>query len=175
MGVAVSGADANATVGTERQTALHAAAAARGVGVTGRDGGEHHHHPPTTETENRFKDAADGAVLVTPAVTSSSTSTNNRGGLVGVEGQRSGSGNWLRGNGDSANWVGVIQALVEAGAMIEARNGRGFTPMMTAAEEGSRETVAALAAFGAEIHAKEMRGGRRTPLVLAAQKGVSLV
>ncbi|CAN0527442.1 unnamed protein product, partial [Ectocarpus sp. 8 AP-2014] len=64
--------------------------------------------------------------------------------------------------------------LVEAGAAVEARDRRGFTPMMTAGEKGSRETVAALANIGAEIDAKEARGGKRTPLVVAAQKAVSL-
>ncbi|CAN0540228.1 unnamed protein product, partial [Ectocarpus sp. 12 AP-2014] len=52
----------------------------------------------------------------------------------------------------------VIQALVEAGAAVEARDRRGFTPMMTAGEKGSRETVAALANIGAEVDAKEVRG-----------------
>lgn len=179
IGVDVGGADTNAAVGTERQTALHAAAAAGGGGGRGRDvGGRHHHQqPPTTAIENGVKDAAaDGSVLATPTVASCSTLTNNPDGLVDVvDGQRGAGGNWLRGKGGSANWVGVIQALVEAGATIEARDGRGFTPMMTAAEEGSRETVAALATLGAEVHAKELRGGRRTPLVLAAQKAVSLL
>ncbi|CAN0464218.1 unnamed protein product, partial [Hapterophycus canaliculatus] len=70
--------------------------------------------------------------------------------------------------------VGVIRTLVKAGAMIEAKDGRGFTPMMTAAEEGSKETVSALAALGGEVDAKEARGGKRTPLVIAAQTAVSL-
>lgn len=74
---------------------------------------------------------------------------------------------------DRPNRVGVIRALVEAGAAIEAKNGEGLTAMMTAAGEGCGETVVALATAGAEVDAAESGEGRRTPLVIAAQKSVS--
>lgn len=165
----LGGAGANATAGTEGRTALHAAA-------SGGGGGERHRAPATTATEGRDKDAGQSglssAVLVTPTVNSSST-TSNHGALLHKNEHRNG-GNWLRGQENSPDWVGVIQALVQAGAMIEARDRREFTPMMTAAAGGSRETVAILATLGAELDAKEVRGGRRTPLVLAAQEAVSV-
>lgn len=72
-----------------------------------------------------------------------------------------------------ADWVGVIKALVQAGAALEATDGDGKTPMMAAAEGGSGETVAALAGVGAEIDAVETAGEGRTPLVIAAQQAVS--
>lgn len=74
---------------------------------------------------------------------------------------------------DRPDWAGVIKALVEAGAMVEAKNVGGFTPMMTAAGQGGAETISALAAVGAEVDAVEAGGGKRTPLVIAAQKAVS--
>ncbi|CAM9189274.1 unnamed protein product [Ectocarpus fasciculatus] len=167
-------ADVNAAAGADRETALHAAAAGGG-GWSGED----HRHAPATGVDNRVRDGAEAAVgqrgssalaPMASAAQSGSTTTNLAGGLSDVDGQRNGSGHWLRGRGDAPNWAGVIQALVEAGAAVEARDRRGFTPMMTAGEKGSRETVAALANIGAEVDAKEVRGGKRTPLVIAAQK-----
>lgn len=171
-------ADVNAAAGTDRETALHAAAAGGG-GWSGED----HRHAPASGVENRVRGGAEAAVgrissstlaPTAPATKSGSRTATLTGGLSDVDGQRNDSGHWLRGRGDSPNWAGVIQALVEAGAAVEARDRRGFTPMMTAGEKGSRETVAALANIGAEVDAKEVRGGKRTPLVIAAQKAVSL-
>lgn len=166
----LGGADANATAGAEGETALHAAASAGSR--SGRP-----HASATTVTGGRDKDAgrsgASTAVPMAPAV-SSSSGAGNRGGLSHKNERYSGE-NWLRGQEKSPNWVGVIQALVQAGAMMEARDRRGFTPMMTAAVEGTRETVTILATLGAELDNKEVRGGKRTPLVLAAQEAVSVV
>lgn len=164
MCTGLGGADANASAGTDGETALHAAA------IGGRRG-DRHRPPATAVTESRDKDAdrsgvSTAAVPVAPTVNSSSATSN--------QSERCSGGNWLRGQENSPNWVGVIQALVQVGAMIEARDRRGFTPLMTAAAEGGRETVAILATLGAELDAKEVRGGRRTPLVLAAQEAVGV-
>lgn len=164
--VGAGGADANATAGAERETALHAAAAARRGGKAGAGAG----------AGNRAKDTAAREAPMASSGVGSGDANNDGGDLPPDKDQRrSGGDRWLKGHGGGASpdWVGVIQALVQAGATIEARDRRGFTPMMTAAEEGSRETVAALANLGAEVDAKETRGGRRTPLVLAAQAAVS--
>lgn len=163
------GANVNAAAGAEGETALHAAASSGGS----RD--ELHRAPATTVTEcpdnDECRNGLSTVLPVSPTVNSRSNASN-LGGLMHKREERSG-GNWLRGQENSPNWVGVIQTLVQAGAMIEARDRRGFTPMMTAATEGNKETVAILATLGAEVEAKEVRGGRRTPLVLAAQKAVS--
>lgn len=160
--VGAGGADANATAGPERETALHAAAAARPFGKA------------TPTAGNRAEDTAARAA---PTAGGGGGRGSGGGDLPPDKDQRrSGGGRWLKGHGggSSPDWVGVIQALVQAGATVEARDRRGFTPMMTAAAEGRRETVATLANLGAEVDAKETRGGRRTPLVLAAQTAVSL-
>lgn len=169
------GADANAAAGAEGGMALHAAASA------GRSGGERHDAPVTAATDSSRDNDADqsggvsAAAPVTSMVKSSSGATSSHGGLLHNSEQRgSGGGSWLRGQESSPNWVGVIETLVQAGAMIEARDRRGFTPMMAAAAEGSRQTVTILATLGAELNTKEVRGGRRTPLVLAAQEAVSV-
>ncbi|CAM9408287.1 unnamed protein product [Ectocarpus sp. 4 AP-2014] len=164
-------ADVNAVAGDDSETALHAAAAG-GTGWSGED----HRHAPTTGVEDRVRDGAGatvgqrGSSTLAPMAPAGKSGTNLAGNLSDADGQRNGSGHWLRRRGHAPNWAGVIQALVEAGAAVEARDRRGFTPMMTAGEKGSRETVAALANIGAEVDAKEVRGGKRTPLVIAAQK-----
>lgn len=73
---------------------------------------------------------------------------------------------------DRPDWIGVIRALVEAGVPVEANDWKGFTPIMSAAAEGDGETVAALAAFGAEVDAVAGEISKRTPLVIAAQTSV---
>eukprot|EP00903_Cladosiphon_okamuranus_P016905 g15584.t1 len=161
----LGGANAHATAGAEGRTALHEAASAGG------SVGERHYAPATAATESsRDKDAdRNGGVSAAAPVTF--TVKSNSGLLHNSERWGGGGGgSWLRGRESSPNWVGVIETLVQAGAMIEARDRRGFTPMMTAAAEGSRETVTILATLGAELNTKEVQGGRRTPLVLAAQK-----
>lgn len=70
------------------------------------------------------------------------------------------------------DWIGVTRALVEAGAPVEANDWKGFTPIMSAIAEGGAETVAALAAFGAEVDAVEGGVSKRTPLIIAAQTSV---
>ena len=171
----LGGADANATAGTGGETALHAAASAG-------SGGERRHARATAVAESRDQGADQSVVGVSTAVPvapvggCSSTSGNHRGGLPHSNdlGGGGGGGSWLRGQESRPNWASVIQTLVQAGAMLEARDRRGFTPMMTAAAEGRRETVAVLATLGAELDTKEVRGGKRTPLVLAAQEAVSI-
>ncbi|CAB1120702.1 unnamed protein product [Ectocarpus sp. CCAP 1310/34] len=166
--------DVNAVAGSDSETALHAAAAGGG-GWSGED----HRHAPATWVENRVRDGAEAAVgrrgssTLAPMAPAAKSGTNLAGDLSDVDGRRDDSGHWLRGRGNAPNWAGVIQALVEAGAAVEARDRRGFTPMMTAGEKGNRETVAALANSGAEVDAKEARGGKRTPLVIAAQRAVN--
>lgn len=129
--------------GADGETALHAACR---VDQLGRNG------EPTRTTQTR-----NGPELATTTVSKDDVRQPNHNG----------------GGRGRCDWVGVVKALVEAGATIEAKDGKGLTPMMTAAAEGGRETVAALAAVGAEVDTAEAGSGRRTPLVIAAQADVS--
>lgn len=170
LSVGVGGADANATAGSAKETALHAAASSGGG-----KGEEGNRNLPAKRRKRSSVSGRKGSstspwTVRAPRRSSGNTSTH---GSVDAHGQRSAIKNWLKGRGCSPDWVGVIRALVRAGAMIEARDGRGYTPMMTATEEGSKETVSALAALGGEVDAMEARGGKRTPLVIAAQTAVS--
>ncbi|CAM9256511.1 unnamed protein product [Scytosiphon promiscuus] len=167
LSVGFGGADTNATAGTAKETALHAAASSGGAGRSNDDN-------RNLPAKSRKKSSIPGrGELATSSWTirAAERRSGQSGNYASVDenGQPGTSGDWLKGKGCSPDWVGVIRALVNAGAMIEARDGRGFTPMMTAAEEGSKETVAALAALGGEVDVKESRGGKRTPLVIAAQ------
>lgn len=73
---------------------------------------------------------------------------------------------------DPPDSIGVIRALVEAGAPLEANDWKGFTPIMSATAEGDAETVEVLAALGAEVDAVEGGVSKRTPLIIAAQTSV---
>lgn len=79
------------------------------------------------------------------------------------------------GRSERRDWVGVIRALVEAGAAVEARDDKGRTPMMVAAEFGGKGAISALAEAGGELDAAESGSGKRTPLVIASQKSVSSI
>lgn len=145
------GADENAR-GTNRSTALHLAC--RHAHSSNAGG--------TKEAETLARSSRSGcdecALTTETALKKKLNPQGNRGD---------------RGRRDRPDRVGVIRALVEAGAAVEAKDGDGFTPMMTAAGEGCGETVVALATAGAEVDAAEAGIGRRTPLVIAAQKSVS--
>ncbi|MFN8971619.1 MAG: ankyrin repeat domain-containing protein, partial [Alphaproteobacteria bacterium] len=54
--------------------------------------------------------------------------------------------------------IGTVQALLEAGAEIEARDNDGYTPLHRAARYGHTATVRALLASGAEIEARNNDG-----------------
>lgn len=136
-------ADANA-MGSDGVTPLHAAC---------------RREPGTLAFSNTGKyDSRDSSRNT--AASANSKGSTWRGGSGGGRTGEGGVGR--RSNGD---WVGVIRALVEAGAAIEARDGQGFTPMMaTAAGEGGNEAIAALVAVGAEVDVAEAGIGSRTPL-----------
>lgn len=145
------GADVNAT-GTNRSTALHVAC-------------RHAHYCDaggTKGVETLVRSAQSGCNECALTTETDVRKKMNPQGNRGDHGRR-----------DRPDRVGVIRALVEAGAVIEAKDGDGFTPMMIAAGEGCGETVVALATAGAEVDAVEAGIGRRTPLIIAAQKSVS--
>ncbi len=71
---------------------------------------------------------------------------------------------------DSGCPLGVIDALVRAGANIEARNRfDGSTPLILAASGGHVTTIIALHTAGADIEAKTNNGN--TPLICASANG----
>ena len=61
---------------------------------------------------------------------------------------------------------GVIAALVAGGAVVDAHDDRGITPLLRAVEEKNPANVAALIEAGADVHARTRDGD--TPLHLAA-------
>ncbi|MBZ4423065.1 ankyrin repeat domain-containing protein [Myxococcus sp. RHSTA-1-4] len=63
----------------------------------------------------------------------------------------------------------VVTGLLEAGTPVEARDARGFSPLILAAYHGHTETVRALLAAGADACAGDNRGN--TALMGAAFKG----
>lgn len=144
------GADANATGTDNKSTALHAACRHDYYSVGGGTKKE-------AELRARSSRSCDECSLT--------ATVKNKPNQHSDRGRRR----------DRPNRVGVIRALVEAGAAMEAKDGEGFTPMMTAAGEGCGETVVALATAGAEVDVAEAGVGRRTPLVIAAQKSVSCI
>jgi ankyrin repeat protein len=65
---------------------------------------------------------------------------------------------------------GVIKPLLEAGANIRARSGRGWTPLMFAAASGDLDSVRMLVDGGADIDA-QAPNDLATPLIIAADGG----
>jgi ankyrin repeat protein len=63
----------------------------------------------------------------------------------------------------------VARALVQSGADLNHRNGRGFTRLMQAAEQGRAEEVVMLLELGADSEIKDYRG--RTALMIATISG----
>ena len=61
------------------------------------------------------------------------------------------------------------EALLEAGAEVDAKDNDGATALMEAARRGHAAAIAALLAAGAEVEAKYNEGA--TALMLAAQGG----
>jgi ankyrin repeat protein len=65
--------------------------------------------------------------------------------------------------------IEAINALIGAGADLEARDGTGWTPLHQAASRGHTEIAKALIQAGADLEAKNKLG--RTPLHIAAYWG----
>jgi len=65
--------------------------------------------------------------------------------------------------------VDAIKALIEAGAQIEAKDRKGQTALMWAADEGNAPAMQALIDAGADIHARVKSGF--TPMLFAAREG----
>jgi uncharacterized protein len=63
----------------------------------------------------------------------------------------------------------IVQGLLKAGTPVEARDARGFSPLILAAYHGHTDTVRALLAAGADACAGDNRGN--TALMGAAFKG----
>jgi ankyrin repeat protein len=72
---------------------------------------------------------------------------------------------WAAGDGHA----GAVQALLAAGAAIEAATVDGGTPLHRAPEEGHTDVVVALLSAGAAVGAVD--GDGQTPLQLAAREG----
>ena len=53
----------------------------------------------------------------------------------------------------------LVKKLLDAGASLEARDGRGFNPLARAAKSGQKEIVALLLDRGAQIDARGLEGG----------------
>lgn len=65
--------------------------------------------------------------------------------------------------------VEIVTGLIKAGTPVEARDSRGFSPLILAAYHGHTDTVRALLAAGADACAGDNRGN--TALMGAAFKG----
>jgi len=68
-----------------------------------------------------------------------------------------------------AGRVGVVRALVAAGALVNTQDEAGFTPLHSAASAGHDEVCAVLLSAGAEPNARNENGA--TPLHYALSKG----
>ena len=64
--------------------------------------------------------------------------------------------------------LGVVNALIKAGANVNAKANGGWTALMAAASNGRLGVVNALIEAGADVNAKKDISGR-TPLMLAQQ------
>ena len=69
-------------------------------------------------------------------------------------------------NGDLAG----VQAELDKGADLNAKDESGYTPLYGAVEKGHKEVVELLIAAGADVNVKDGEWGE-TPLHLAADKG----
>src|SRR5205085_4514458 len=65
--------------------------------------------------------------------------------------------------------VGAVQALLDAGAKVDAADRRGQTSLVWAAADGHAAVVEALIRAGADVHARLKSGF--TPLLFAAREG----
>lgn len=65
--------------------------------------------------------------------------------------------------------LAVVEALLERGAEVNARQQKGFTPLHTAAANGDVALAKLLLAHGADAQAQDDQG--RTPRMLAREKG----
>lgn len=72
-------------------------------------------------------------------------------------------------NAAQAGEVPVVEALLEAGAAVDPRDGAGWTPLFAACAACASVAVAALLRHGANANALDVEG--RSPLYLAAQLG----
>ena len=63
----------------------------------------------------------------------------------------------------------VVQLLLEKGAEVETKDGKGQTPLFWAAENGHRAVVQLLLEKGAEVETRDQNG--QTPLFWAAENG----
>ena len=64
-----------------------------------------------------------------------------------------------------------VQAELDAGADVMARDKYGYTPLHWAAQEGTAETIEALIAAGADVNARTENG--TTPIIIAAKYGTA--
>jgi len=58
----------------------------------------------------------------------------------------------------------ICQALLQAGASVDAKNQKGATPLVVALSRGTIDCVPTLLAYGADVNARDWQG--RTPLML---------
>jgi ankyrin repeat protein len=65
--------------------------------------------------------------------------------------------------------IGIVRALLEAGAPVNAKSGSGGTPLHTAAFLGDAEVVELLLARGADPRIANDEG--KTPIDLARERG----
>ena len=63
----------------------------------------------------------------------------------------------------------MVNTLIDAGAVVDAKDNYGWTPLMCAARYGTPENVKALIAKGADVNAKDEHGN--TVLMCAARNG----
>ena len=69
----------------------------------------------------------------------------------------------------AGGWNSIAQALISAGANVEARNGAGITALMIAAASNRADTARALIAAGAKLDARDDEGA--TALSIAQDRG----
>jgi ankyrin repeat protein len=72
-------------------------------------------------------------------------------------------------SGREAGNEALVQSLLARGAVLEATNTTGDTPLLTAAQSGSDAVLKALLKSGAKVNAKNLKG--QTALFIAAGRG----